>query len=269
MNPASPETLKSCCAGAYESEFARMLLGDSFHPGGLDLTRRLGQLLGLRPGMRVLDVASGRGESAIFLAKEFRCEVAGIEFSRRNVEEAGARAAEAGVGNRVTFYQGDAERTNLADAGFDCVICECAFCTFPNKTAAAREMARVLRGDGRIGISDLTRSGPLPQDLDGLVSWIACIADALPVSEYSAALEAASFRVMACEAHDSCLLQMAKDVQGRLLGLELMTGLNKLQLPGVNLGEAKQFARAAMKAIHEGRLGYALIVASRGGGVSR
>ena len=265
MTPGTTSTtLKSCCARAYENEFAHMLLGDSFHPGGLDLTRRLGTLLDLRPGLRVLDMASGKGESAIFLAKEFHCEVVGIEFSPRNVEEASARAAEAGVSHLVTFIEGDAEQTGLADASFDRVLCECAFCTFPDKPAAAREMARILCHDGRIGISDLTRRGQLPEDLSGLISWIACIADALPVSEYSAALEAAPFRITLIEAHDNCLLQMARDVQGRLLGLELMAGLKKLDLPGVDLSQAKQFARAAMAAIQEGTIGYALMLAKRG-----
>jgi SAM-dependent methyltransferase len=263
MPAANNETLKSCCAGAYESEFARMLLGDFFHPGGLDLTRRLGDLLDLGPGLRVLDLASGRGESAIFLAKQFGCEVVGIDFGRQNVEEATARAAEANVGHLVTFMEGDAEHTTFTDSSFDRVICECAFCTFPDKPAAAREMARVLRQDGRIGISDLTRRGPLPADLNGLISWIACIADALPVSEYSSALEAASCQVNLVEAHDNCLVQMVKDVQGRLLGLELLAGLKKLDLPGVDMDQAKQFARSAMKAVQDGKFGYALILASR------
>ncbi len=38
-----------------------MLLGDSFHPGGLGLTTQLGQALDLRPGLKILDVASGTG----------------------------------------------------------------------------------------------------------------------------------------------------------------------------------------------------------------
>lgn len=259
----SPATLKSCCAGAYESEFARMLLGDSFHPGGLDLTRRLGRLLGLRPGLRVLDVASGRGESAIFLAWEFGCEVVGAELGSRNVREANARAAAAGVAHLVTFLEGDAERTSFPDASFDRVTCECAFCTFPDKPAAAREMARVLRHDGRIGITDLTRRGPLPADLNGLLSWIACIADALPVAEYSAALRTASFEVTLVEEHDNCLVQMAKDIQGRLLGIELLAGLKKAELPGIDLSQARQFTRAAMKAVQDGALGYTLILAER------
>jgi hypothetical protein len=52
-------------------------------------------------------------------------------------------------------------------------------------------------------------------------------------------------------------------VQGRLLGLELLAGLKKLELPGVDMTQAKQFARSGMKAVQEGIFGYSLIIASR------
>lgn len=267
MTPASePGVLKQCCAAVYESDFARLLLGDSFHPGGLELSRRLGALLGLRPGLRVLDVASGNGETAIFLAKAFGCEVVGLDFSSGSVNEATRRAEAAGVSALVTFRQGDAESIDYSDGSFDRVICECAFCTFPDKAAAAAGFARVLRNDGQVGLSDLTRNGPLPGELDGLLAWIACIADARPVSEYTGYLEAASFKIIALESHDNALVQMARDVQGRLMGLEMMVRLKKLELPGTDFDQARQFARAALKAIHEGMLGYSLIVAGFGSG---
>ena len=264
MTPTvQPEMLKRCCSSAYESEFAGRLLGDSYHPGGLDLSRRLGILLDLRPGLRLLDVASGKGESAILLAKEFGCEVIGIDFGPQNVADATARAAAAGMSSLVTFREADAEHMDFPEAVFDRVICECAFCTFPDKNAAAREFSRVLRPDGRIGISDLTRRGPVPAELSGLLSWIACIADARPISELMAAFESASFQVTTVEAHDNCLLQMARDVQSKLFGLELLVGLKKLDLPGVDMTQANQFARSAITAIQQGAFGYSVIIADR------
>ena len=68
-NSASTEILKQCCAKLYESDLVKLLLGDSFHPGGLRLTERLGSLLRLTAESRVLDVASGNGTSAFFLAE--------------------------------------------------------------------------------------------------------------------------------------------------------------------------------------------------------
>src|SRR5665213_1735017 len=223
--PAESAELKSCCAAVYQSDLARMLLGDSFHPGGQRLTARLGEQLGLGPGVRVLDVASGKGESAIFLARQFGCQVAGVDFGAQNVREANYNAATAQVTHLVSFIEGDAERLNLSDADFDAVICECAFCTFPDKCAAASEFARILRPEGRLGMSDLTRQGALARDLEGLLAWIACIAAARPVEEYAGYLEEAGFDVATIESHNNALAETAHDVQGRLLGIEIMVKL--------------------------------------------
>lgn len=238
-----------------------MLLGDSFHPGGERLTARLGEQLGLGPGVRVLDVASGKGESAIFLARQFGCQVVGVDFGPQNVREANSRATTAQSGHLVSFVEGDAERLDFPDARFDAVICECAYCTFPDKRAAASEFARVLRPGGRVGMGDLTRSGPLPPELEGLLAWIACIADARPANEYAGYLEEAGFDITGIEPHNNALAEMARDVQGRLLGIEVMVRLKKLDLPGADFEQAKQLARAAANAIQKGLLGYSLIVA--------
>ena len=254
--------VKSCCAAAYESDFARILLGDSFHPGGLQLTERLGALLKLGPGVRVLDVASGKGTSAIFLAQKYGCQVAGVDFGESNVGSATGAAEAAGVTGLVTFQQGDAERLPFAEATFDAVVCECAFCTFPDKIAAAGEFARVLRPGGRVGLSDLTRSGPLPRELDGLLAWVSCIADARPISEYVGYLEAAGLAIGVAEPHDEALIQMVRDIQGRMLGAELMVKLRKLDLPGVDFENAKATATSAAAAVKNGLLGYSLLTAS-------
>ena len=49
----------------------------------------------------------------------------------------------------------------------------------------------------------------------------------------------------------------------KLLGAEIMTGLNELQLPGLDLGEAKRMANSAVAAVKQGQLGYALICAKK------
>jgi len=69
--------------------------------------------------------------------------------------------------------------------------------------------------------------------------------------------------VTTVETHDDCLLQMARDVQSKLLGLELLAGLKKLDLPGVDIGQAKQFARSAVTSIQQGVFGYSVIIADR------
>ena len=257
------EELKSCCAALYEKDWVRLLLGDSYHPGGLALTERLGQMLELRPAVRVLDVAAGRGTSALHLAQKFGCEVVGTDLSAEMVGLATQSAAEAGLSDRVTFQQGDAERLPFAANTFDAVLCECAFCTFPDKPAAAHEFARVLRPGGHVGLSDLTRESKLPSELESLLAWVACIADARPLEEYAAHLRSAGCDSIRTEAHHEALAQMVKEIRGRLVTAQLLVGLKKIELPDVDLAQAQTVARSAEQAIREGKLGYALIVGQR------
>lgn len=249
---SSTTAVKQCCANLYESDFAKLLLGSSFHPGGLKLTERLGQLLQLGELSRVLDVASGKGTSALFLAEKFGCTVIGIDYGKQNVEMANAAAAARGLSSRVRFEQADAEQLPMADASFDAVMCECAFCTFPDKAKAACEFARVLRQGGRVGISDLTRSTDLPEGLENLLAWISCIADAQRLQKYVDWFSSARLVPRTTELHDEALREMVRQVQAKLLGAEVLVGLKKIDLAGIDFKGAKQMASTALDIVQQG-----------------
>jgi len=261
--PAEAPVLKRCCARLYESEAARWLLGETFHPGGLALTDRLGVMLGLGAGDQVLDVASGRGASAIFLAERFGCEVVGIDYSAASAEAANAEAAARGLSDRVRFQRGDAESLPFRDRAFRALICECAFCTFPDKVQAAREFARVLDAGGRIGLTDLTRAAELGGQLQSLLAWIACIADAKPVEEYLNYLQEAGFSMKPVEPHAEALRELVQQVRTRLLAAEILQGLGRIDAPELDVGAARTLAKAATQAIERGELGYVLMTGAR------
>ena len=262
LSESNDQDLKTCCANVYQSDWARLLLGDSFHPGGTALTWHLGDLLHLGPNQRVLDVAAGQGTSAVHLAQCFGCTVLGIEYSRDAVERANQVAQAAGVARLVSFEQGDAEQLQVSAASFDAVVCECAFCTFPNKAVAASEFRRVLKPGGQVGLSDLTRKGEIPEVLQGLLAWIACIADARPLEDYVRYLAEAGLTVQLVEQHDEALSGMVRDIQGKLLSTELLVKLNKLHLPPeIDFEQAKVMAKAAATAIKAQKFGYAIITA--------
>jgi len=262
-NTADTVELKACCAAVYQSDWARLLLGDSFHPGGMELTGRLGSLLNLGAGKRVLDVAAGQGTSAIFLAQHFGCEALGVDYGGESMRQATQAAEQAGVADLVRFAQGDAERLPVHDESFDAVLCECAFCTFPDKRAAAAEFARVLRPGGRVGLSDLTRSDDVPPELQGLLAWIACIADAQPLDQYARYLEGAGLNVELVEAHNDALSRMVHEVRTKLLGAELLVKLKKIDLPNVDFDQARTLARDAAEAVRTGKFGYAILTATK------
>jgi ubiquinone/menaquinone biosynthesis C-methylase UbiE len=263
MSNISESNVKQCCATFYGSDLARLLLGESFHPGGTALTERLGQLMQLTRDSRVLDVAAGRGTSAFHLARSFGCEITGVDLNEDNVKLATQESAKRGLADRVSFRIADAETLPFEACTFDAILCECALCTFPNKRAAAAEFSRVLKPAGRLGLSDLTRiTGPLPE-LDGLLSWIACIGDARPVEEYVETLQHANFAVAHIEEHSPALTELVRQIQGRLLGAEIVAGLKKLDVPDLHFSDAKRFAEAALRAVKDGKLGYIAIAAVR------
>jgi ubiquinone/menaquinone biosynthesis C-methylase UbiE len=256
----APEEIKFCCASAYGTAAARFLLGDSFHPGGVRMTSRLVQSLGVGGGDTVVDVASGLGTSALQLARETGCSVIGIDLSEESVAAAERAAQAAGLQERVRFAVGDAEALPLDDWSVDGALCECALCTFPGKRAAARELARVLRPGTRLGLSDVVAVPErLPPELRSLQARVACIADARPLADVVSLLEANDFAVEELEQHDAELAALLDRIDLRL-GLVRLVG-------GPDAGDALQRGRrllhAARAALAERVLGYAIVVARR------
>ncbi|WP_116244611.1 class I SAM-dependent methyltransferase [Nocardiopsis sp. FIRDI 009] len=262
---SDPEEVKSCCATAYGSDAVALLLGDSYHPGGLTLTRRLADALALTAGSRVLDVACGPGTTARLLALEHDARVDGVDLGATTLEAARAATATVGLSDRVRFLHGDAERLPAPDAAYDALVCECALCTFPDKPAAAAEFARVLRPGGRVGITDVTvADGGLPDELAGIAGWVACVADALPADAYAELLRAAGLRVLRVAAHDGALVRMIDRIDARIR-LLAMASPARMAEAGVDADAVAPYLSAARRAAAAGDIGYALLVAERPG----
>jgi SAM-dependent methyltransferase len=253
--------IKACCATAYQNDAVALILGESYHPGGLALTRRLAQALDLRRGERVLDVASGPGATAFLLAAEFGVRVDGVDLGEASVAAANAAAETRGPADTVRFHLGDAERIPLPDGSVDAIVCECAFCTFPDKATAAAEMARVLRPGGRVGITDVALDpARLDAELQTLAGWVACMADARPVAEYVTLLDDAGLTVTRTEAHDDALAEMVTQIDGRLRAFRLA---KVPALESIDFDTALERVAAAERAVREEIAGYSLLVATK------
>jgi len=264
---AAPDAVKACCAEAYAGVAARFLLGETFHPGGEALTRELLAALALRPGSLVLDVGSGPGTSALIAAGEGGLRVVGADLSPESVHAASRRAAESGLAGRVRFVVADAEALPLPEASFDGALCECALCTFPDKVRAAGELARVLRPGARLALSDVTaRPERLAPALTSLLARIACLADARPLEETAALLEASGFAVERTARHDAALGQLIDRVEARLRLVRLAGPELERELGEVSAG--LELLCAARAALVQGTLGYASLVATRRAGVA-
>jgi arsenite methyltransferase len=254
----TPLEVKSCCAAAYSSAAARFLLGDSFHPGGSDLTSKLIRRLGVGPGATVVDVASGRGTSSLQLARELGCQVVGVELSPTNVAAAGEAATEAGFSSQARFLVGDAEALPLDDESMDGALCECALCTFPDKEASVRELARVLRPGARLVLADMSAEPErLPETLRNLAAWVACIGDARPADELGALLGGAGFEVEHVERHDDELRRLLDRIEARLRTASLLGG----DFLGDGIAQGRELVQAALDALASGSLGYVSMTA--------
>jgi arsenite methyltransferase len=261
VNGDDAETVKACCAAAYGLDLVALFLGDSYHPGGAVLTRRLADAMELRPGDRVLDVAAGVGTTARLLAQERGVDVTGVDLGEVQVARARDRARRFGLADRVAFEVGDAERLPLGDGSVDATICECALCTFPDKAAAAAELARVLRPGGRLGITDVwLEPERLAPELRGLAGRVACLADARPIAEITDTVSQAGLTVARVERHDDVLLETIDQVETRLRALRLA---DLPPLRGLDLRRGIELARRAAHVVRCGDAGYMLMVATR------
>jgi SAM-dependent methyltransferase len=109
--------------------------------------------LDLRPGARVLDVAAGNGNATLAAARRW-CDVVSTDYVAALLEAGRARALAEGL--TPTFQEADAEALPFADASFDVVLSIFGVMFTPDQAQAARELARVCKPGGRIGLANWT-----------------------------------------------------------------------------------------------------------------
>ena len=108
------------------------------HPGGIEHTRRLLELAALPVGASVLDMGAGAGET-LELLRSLGFAAEGIDLAPRSAD----------------VEKGDFLRAPFPDGGFDAVISQCAFFVSGDQRGALREAGRLLRGGGKLLLSDV------------------------------------------------------------------------------------------------------------------
>lgn len=144
----------------------------------------------LREGERVLDLGSGGGIDVLLSAKRVgpTGRAFGVDMTDEMLGLAQRNAAEAGATN-VEFLKGRIEEIPLPADSIDVVISNCVVNLAADKGAVFREIARVLRPGGRMGIADIVAEDSLtPEQRAERGSYVGCIAGALSFAEYEAGL---------------------------------------------------------------------------------
>jgi SAM-dependent methyltransferase len=155
----------------------------------------------LREGETVLDLGSGGGIDVILSAKRVgpTGTAYGVDMTDEMLALAQQNAREAGVSN-VHFLKGVIEQIPLPAGTVDVVISNCVINLSTDKPAVLREIARVLKPGGRIGISDVVAEDRLtPEERAKRGSFVGCIAGALSKSEYEAGLGESGFEQISVE----------------------------------------------------------------------
>ena len=120
------------------------------------LSERFCEAADLRAGQRVLDVATGSGNTAIAAARRF-CDVTGVDYVPALLERGRERASVEGLA--IDFREGDAEALPFPDAAFDVVLSTFGTMFAPDQAQTARELLRVCRPGGTISLANWTPEG--------------------------------------------------------------------------------------------------------------
>ncbi|MBE7417158.1 MAG: class I SAM-dependent methyltransferase [Ideonella sp.] len=172
---------------------------DQFHGRGVEATEEAAALMPARPGERLLDIGSGIGGPARWLARRFRCHVTGIDLTDEFCAVARELTQRTGMVSSVEFVVGDALALPWPDAGFDGAYTMNVSMNIADKARLHREAHRVLRPGGWLLLSEIARgAGPEP---DYPTPWAASAAASFLATPQQTrdSLVAAGFEVLRFE----------------------------------------------------------------------
>lgn len=205
---------------------------DEFHIGGRSATEELMRQLELGQDLHVLDVGSGLGGPARFVASRYGCRVTGIDLTAEFVETARALSEWTGLAAQLRFRHGSALDTPFADAEFDRAYMLHVGMNIPDKRALFTEVARVLKPGGIFAVYDVMRTGDPP--LTFPVPWAATpeVSALATPDAYKAALRASAFELLAERNRRAFAIEFFEALRERMaqaggpppLGLHLVMG---------------------------------------------
>ena len=149
----------------------------------------------LLPGQVVLDLGSGGGIDCFLAAKMVgdSGRVYGVDMTSEMIALARKNQQKVGAKN-VEFRLGEIEHLPIENGTVDVIISNCVINLSPDKDQVFREAFRVLKPGGRLQVSDIVWTKPVPEDVkEDMEQWAGCVAGALLESDYTAKIAAAGF----------------------------------------------------------------------------
>jgi sarcosine/dimethylglycine N-methyltransferase len=222
---------------------------DQFHGRGPLATQELVALLKPRAGERVLDIGSGIGGPARWIAAKFDCHVTGVDLTPEFCEAAEALNAETGLGDRVRIMNGSALALPVPDATFDAAYSQNVIMNIADKPLFYREAFRALRPGGRLGLSNVCAGPagepyfPVPWATTSETSFLATPA-AMQADLAAAGFEIVDFRDTTAMVAEAQRRNRERLDQGRLppVAVDVIHG-----------PRAREMQRNTMRSVEEGR----------------
>lgn len=226
---------ESCCGPGADDDVQRLGYTDEQKqaiPEGANLGLGCGNPLahaGIRVGEQVLDLGSGAGIDAFLAAREVgpTGRVYGVDMTHDMLERARFNARRAGIEN-VEFRLGEIEHLPIANESVDLVISNCVINLSPDKPQVFREALRVLRPGGRMVVSDIVLTRPLPQEVrESVEAYTGCIAGASLRDTYLRQIREAGFTNVeiveerSYTAGEASCAEVAQDVAGSIVSMKV------------------------------------------------
>jgi len=195
---------QNCCGEVKSEAVSSESLGYSIQelksvPPGADLSLGCGNpvaIASLKPGQVVLDLGSGGGLDCFLAASKVGEQglVIGVDMTPEMIKRVRENAANGGF-NKVEFRLGEIEHLPVADNSVDVIISNCVINLSPEKKKVFQEAYRVLKPGGRLAISDIVATKPMPEEIQkDLALFVGCVSGAALVADLEKILRETGFR---------------------------------------------------------------------------
>jgi len=186
-------------------------VGITKHMGGYEATDTLHRLCHLEQAQTVLEIGCGIGVGPAYIARRFDCQVTAVDISEKMLSWAQQRARREGVVERIAFRKAEVCELPFDDDGFDAVIVESVLAFVEDKQTAIRELIRVTRPGGYIGLNE---SYWIQQPSPELLSYsIAIGPEIITEAEWRAIWEATPLEACTVQARN---LEIKQEVRDRI-----------------------------------------------------
>jgi SAM-dependent methyltransferase len=229
---------------------------DQFHGRGPLATRELVALLQPQKGERLLDIGSGIGGPARWIAAKFGCHVTGVDLTPEFCEAAAALTLATGLADRVRIIEGSALALPVPDGAFDAAYSQNVIMNIADKALFYREAFRALRPGGRLALANLCAGAagepyyPVPWAMTAETSFLAT-PEQMRADLLAAGFEIADFRDTTAALQEAQRRNRARSEQGNLplVAADIILGERAREMQINSLRNAEEGRCATIEAL--------------------